>query len=88
MANQLTTTEQLTTIPGRKRDRKRLIKKYPGVIQEVSKRTGKHASYLYRVFYGKEPSAPMVAALLDGFNRRIDSEHKAAGTEVIEELTA
>ena len=88
MANQLTTTRHITTILRRKRERKRrleqgqrLVKKYPGVIQEVSECTGKQVGYLYRVLYGKETSAPMFQVLLNAFDRRIESEHKAAGAK-------
>jgi len=87
MASELTNsaapvTEQLTTIPCSKRERQRLLRKYPGVLAEVTRKLQTRrrridSGFVNRVFHRRGTSAKVYLAILDGFNRRIQAEHTA-----------
>ena len=81
MANHPTTTEHFTTIPGRKRDRARLIKRFPGMLSYVANKLKIQRGQVGLVFHKKETSARATAALIAELNIRVDNEHKAEASK-------
>lgn len=70
--------EQLTSIPGSKRERKRLLRQYPGVLTAVTRRFGVRIATVSQVYHGRGASAKLTAAIIAEFNRRIEVESKVA----------
>ena len=72
---------QLTAIPSSKRERMRLIKKYPGTLAMVARQCRVRSSSVTLAFKGQSRSFRIEQALLAEFNRRIENEHKAAASK-------
>ncbi len=68
------TTQQANTIPTRKRDRKRLLRQFPGLIRAVARRHRVSAGTVSRVFHGEDTSARVRAAILAEMERRMKGQ--------------
>lgn len=68
---------QIIRIPGNRRERKRLLRRFPGLINEVGRllavrdNRGVDSSFVSRVWNGKSTSARVSKALLEEMNRRV-----------------
>lgn len=71
--------EYLTTIPGSRRERERLVRRYGDFQTAVAMRLRMKASGVNHVFHGRNTSARITEALLAEINRRIEAENTAGG---------
>lgn len=68
---------QMLRIPGSRRERKRLLRRFPGLINEVARllavrdNRGVDSSFVTRVWNGKSTSARVTKVLLEEMNRRV-----------------
>lgn len=58
------------TIPESRRERKRLLRAFPGLIRDVARRTRHHRSHVSNVFHGLDTSAPVTRAIMRELERR------------------
>lgn len=74
MACMYNSAGNVSTIPSTRRDRERLLKRFPGLLYRVARRYRFDPGNVSRVYHGISTSARIKAAILKELERRVHEE--------------